>query len=157
MKLQGKVALVTGGAHRIGKSLVLMLAQQGADVVVNYFSSAGAAQATVGEVEALGAQGMAWQCDVADAQAVAGMAEAICARFGGVDIIVNSASLFAKTPFPEADLTTWQRVTAISIDGPFYICNYLVPSIAAWRRGHHQYRRRICLATLAGFCRARSK
>jgi NAD(P)-dependent dehydrogenase (short-subunit alcohol dehydrogenase family) len=48
-----------------------------------------------------------------------------------VDIIVNSASLFAKTPFPTDDITVWQRVTAISIDGPFYVCNALAPSMLA--------------------------
>jgi 3-oxoacyl-[acyl-carrier protein] reductase/pteridine reductase len=59
------------------------------------------------------------------------MADEITAAFGGVDIIVNSASLFDKMPFPTDDLDTWHRVTRISIDGAFYVCNALAPGMLA--------------------------
>jgi 3-oxoacyl-[acyl-carrier protein] reductase/pteridine reductase len=131
VEIKGKVALVTGGAIRVGKAITLMLAQQGADVVINYYSSAQGAQETVAEAEALGVRARALQCDVADPTQVQQMADQIVAEFGGVDIIVNSASLFDQMPFPTDSYTTWQRVTGISIDGPFYVCNSLAPSMLA--------------------------
>lgn len=131
MEIRGKVALITGGAHRVGKAITMMLAQAGADVVVNYFSSSKEADQTVAEAEALGVRALACRCDVADWAQVQSMAATILEKFGGVDIIVNSASLFDKTPFPTDDISAWKRVTGISIDGPFYVCNALTPSMLA--------------------------
>jgi NAD(P)-dependent dehydrogenase (short-subunit alcohol dehydrogenase family) len=131
MDPKGKVALVTGGAHRVGKAITMMLARGGTHVVVNYQNSRAAAYETVAEAEELGVQAMAIQCDVADWSSVRMMARTICDRFGGVDILVNSASLFEKMSFPTEDLETWRRVTGISIDGAFFVCNSLVPSMQA--------------------------
>jgi 3-oxoacyl-[acyl-carrier protein] reductase/pteridine reductase len=131
MEIGGKVALVTGGAHRVGKAITMMLAHAGADVIVNYFSSSQAAEETVAEAQALKVRALACQCDVAEWTQVRAMADRITAEFGGVDIIVNSASLFEQTPFPTNDISGWQRVTGISIDGPFYVCNALVPTMLA--------------------------
>ncbi len=127
MNIAGKIALVTGGAHRVGKAITMMLANQGAHVVVNYHTSAQAAADTIQEVQATGVDGMAIQCDVADWRAVQQMAGQVRARFGRVDIIVNSASSFLRTPFPTEDIESWQRVISVSIDGAFYVCNALVP------------------------------
>ena len=131
MEIAGKVALVTGGAHRVGKAITMMLAKAGAHVVVNYYSASTEAEQTVAEAQALGVHARAIQCDVAEWTEVQSMADAIIEEFGGVDIIVNSASLFDKMPFPTDDLSTWHRVTAVSIDGPFYVCNALAPSMLA--------------------------
>ncbi|MBW7884822.1 MAG: SDR family oxidoreductase [Caldilineaceae bacterium] len=135
MKIDGKVALVTGGAVRVGKALTLMLARAGANVVVNYHSSAEEAAATVAAAQSFGHEAMAVQCDVADEAAVRRMADATIARFGGVDIIVNGASYFGKTTVPADDLDRWRRVTRISIDGAFYVVNSLVPSMRARGQG----------------------
>jgi len=134
MEIAGKVALITGGAHRVGKAITLMLAQAGANVVVNYNAAADAALATVAEAEALGVAAMAVQADVANLEAVQQMVAAITERFGGVDIIVNSASYFGKTPFPSTDpaiYARWAEVTRVVIDGPFFVCNMLVPGMLA--------------------------
>lgn len=138
MDVMGKNALVTGGAHRVGKAITLMLAAAGANVVVNYNSSDSAANQTVQEAKALGVDALAVQCDVQDRDAVSTMAERIDAHFGGVDIIVNSASYFGKTAFPSTDpalFETWERVTRISIDGVFFVCNALVPAMQSRARG----------------------
>lgn len=131
MQIQGKTALVTGGAIRVGKALTLMLARNGANVVVNYNSSAGEAQQTAAEAEALGAQALAVQCDVSDLAAVQRMAEQVQERFGGVDILINAASLFGKITVPTDDYATWHQVTRISIDGAFYVSNTLAPAMLA--------------------------
>ncbi len=135
MELQGKVALVTGGAVRVGKAITLMLAGAGVHVVVNYHSSAGAAQETVREAQALGVQALGVQADVSDLTAVQDMVEQVTARFGGVDVVVNAASLFEKLTIPLTDLNkdveTWHKVTRISIDGAFYVSSLLAPSMLA--------------------------
>ncbi len=131
MNPKGKVALVTGGAHRVGKAIVLALAQAGADVVVNYHASDADARQTVAEAEALGVAGMAVQCDVADLASVQAMVAAIKERFGRVDILVNSASLFGRISFPTEDFETWHRVTRTSIDGAFYVSNAVAPMMLA--------------------------
>jgi NAD(P)-dependent dehydrogenase (short-subunit alcohol dehydrogenase family) len=130
----GKVALVTGGAHRVGKAITMMLAQSGAHVIVNYNSSADEAQQTVAEARALGVDALAIQCDVADYEAVQQMAGVITGQFGGVDILVNSASYFSTTPFPTskpAVIEMWRKVTRILLDGTFYVCNSLAPAMQA--------------------------
>ncbi|MFN8493276.1 MAG: SDR family oxidoreductase [Caldilineaceae bacterium] len=134
MDPKGKVALITGGAHRVGKAITLMLAQAGAHIIVNYNTSNAEAEQTVAEANALGIEALGIQCDVADLSAVQRMADVIKEHFGGVDIIVNNASYFGITPFPSTDpavIETWQRVTRISLDGAFYVCNSLAPTMLA--------------------------
>jgi 3-oxoacyl-[acyl-carrier protein] reductase/pteridine reductase len=131
MNIAGKVALVTGGAVRVGKAITLMLAQAGAHVVINYHSSAGPAQQTLAAAQAMGVDGLAVQCDVADIHAVQAMAHQVAERFGGVDILINGASHFGKITLPAYDLDAWHQVTRISIDGAFYVANALAPFMLA--------------------------
>ncbi|MFN2219597.1 MAG: SDR family NAD(P)-dependent oxidoreductase [Anaerolineae bacterium] len=135
MRIEGKTALVTGGAHRVGKAIVLALAQAGANVVVNYHSSAEAAEQTVPEAKALGVGALAVQADVSDHEQVSAMVDAARDRFGGVDILVNSASLWKKTPFPTDNLADWQTVTGILINGSFYCANAVAPMMLARGEG----------------------
>ncbi len=127
MNPQGKTALVTGGAIRIGKAITLGLAQAGANVVINYHGSAPEAEQTAAEARALGVEALTLQADVADYDQVTRMAAFARERFGGVDILVNSASLFKRTPLPAQDVADWQRVTRISIDGAFFCANVFAP------------------------------
>jgi len=127
MEIRGKRALVTGGAHRVGRAIVMMLAGAGADVAVNYHAAAQAAAETVAEAGALGVDAWAVRCDVGDWEDVQAMSAAVRARFGSLDIIVNSASLFLRTPFPSDEVDAWQQVRAVGLDGPYYVCNSLVP------------------------------
>jgi NAD(P)-dependent dehydrogenase (short-subunit alcohol dehydrogenase family) len=131
VELQGKVALITGGAHRVGKAITMILAQAGVDVVINHHRSAQAAVETTAEAQALGVDALALQCDVADWRSVQAMAAAIQAHFGRVDVIVNSAGDFRRTPFPASEVETWRRVVSVSIDGTFYVCNSCVPLMPA--------------------------
>jgi NAD(P)-dependent dehydrogenase (short-subunit alcohol dehydrogenase family) len=135
MNIQSKTALVTGGAHRVGKAIALELARSGANLVINYNSSAEAAQETVAEAEALGVQALAIQCDIADLSAVQRMVAQIRERFGGLDILVNSADYFGKHPFPTDDYTMWKRVTDITIHGSFYVSNECAPLLLAGEGG----------------------
>ncbi|MGQ9500857.1 MAG: SDR family NAD(P)-dependent oxidoreductase [Anaerolineae bacterium] len=127
MDPRGKTALITGGAHRLGKAITLALAQAGCNVVINYHKSREAAEKTAAEVSCCGAAALIYQADVADYDQVNGMVQAAVERFGGIDILINSASHFVKTPFPADDLSKWHRVIAILIHGAFYCANAVAP------------------------------
>ncbi len=119
MDLNGKVALVTGGAIRVGKAIVLGLAKAGADIVLNYHASAEAARETAAEVEALGRRVLTVQADVARADQVSSLIDAALARFGRLDILVNSASVWTRTPWSELDEDAWDRSFATDLKGAF--------------------------------------
>jgi NAD(P)-dependent dehydrogenase (short-subunit alcohol dehydrogenase family) len=127
MNPKSKTALITGGAHRVGKALTMALARAGANVVINYHTSSEAAEATAAEARAMGVEALPMQADVSDLKQVEVMVEAAKNRFGSVDILVNSASHFEKTPFPTHDVSAWQRVTSILINGSFYCANQVAP------------------------------
>jgi 3-oxoacyl-[acyl-carrier protein] reductase/pteridine reductase len=135
MDLRDKTALVTGGAHRVGKAIVLALAEAGANVVINYHSSAEAARETEAQVRAMGVDALAISADVSDHAQVRAMVEAAVTRFGAVDILVNSASHFEMTPFPAEDTVAWHRVTDILIHGPYYCANAVAPLMLARGEG----------------------
>jgi pteridine reductase len=127
MEPRGKVALVTGGARRVGRALVLALADAGADVVINYNASDGDARDAVRDVEARGRRAIAVQADVANADDVARLIAAANAEFGRLDILVNSASLFHRTPFAEITSAEWDRVLGVNLKGPFMLAQAAAP------------------------------
>ena len=93
MHLEGKVAIVTGASRGIGRAVAINLAQSGADVVVNYSGSEGAAQETVEAVQALGRKAIKFKANVANADEVASMVEEAHKEFGHIDILVNNAGI----------------------------------------------------------------
>jgi NAD(P)-dependent dehydrogenase (short-subunit alcohol dehydrogenase family) len=131
MRIEGKTALVTGGAKRVGRAITLSLAAAGANVVVNYRTSNIEAEATAAEAEAMGVKALPFQASVSDYQQVQAMVRASERRFGGIDILVNNASTFLKQPFPTDDLAEWHRAVDTLIHGPFYCCNLAAPSMLA--------------------------
>ncbi len=135
MDLQGKTALITGGAHRVGGAMTRALAAAGANVIINYRSSADAAEAIAEEVRALGVGALPFQADVTNATRVQAMVDAATERFGSVDVLINSASLFKPTPFPMDDFGDWHLVTSILLDGPVYCANAVAPGMLEHARG----------------------
>jgi len=131
MNLQGKTALVTGGAVRVGRAMTLALARCGANVVVHYNSSAGPAEATVAEARALGVQALPVAANLADPEAVTGLVQAVEATFGGVDILVNSASPFVRKGLQETTLADWHFVLGALLDGPFLLSQVFAPGMTA--------------------------
>jgi pteridine reductase len=119
MQLQDKVAVVTGGAHRVGKSIALALAQAGAHLVVHYGGSEQAAAQTVQEIEALGVRAIPIQADLRDLNQIDALFSAIETAFGRLDVFVNSAASFLKKPFDETTLDDWQRVMQTNLLAPF--------------------------------------
>ncbi|MDM8529213.1 SDR family NAD(P)-dependent oxidoreductase [Anaerolineales bacterium HSG24] len=133
--MQNKVALITGGAHRVGKAITLTFAKSGARVVINYHRSAEAAEQTAQEARAYGVQALPVQADVSDSQQVAHMVEQTLEQFGRVDVLVNGSSQFAKTPFPVEEFSDWERVMAIIINGAVHCSNAVAPLMLAQQDG----------------------
>ena len=123
MEIKGKTALVTGGAIRVGKAISLALAKAGANVVINYSSNSQKAAETVLEIEKLGVSALAIQANIADWEQVKAMFDQIHKKMGKIDILVNNASPFLKTPVPTDSMDTWHLVTGVQIDGAFYVTN----------------------------------
>jgi 3-oxoacyl-[acyl-carrier protein] reductase len=121
-ELEGRVALVTGGARNIGRAIALAVADAGAAVIVNARTSLDAAREVVRDIEKGGGQAMAHLADVTDEAAVAAMVAAGLERFGRLDILVNNAAVRDVVAIDAIDLAAWKRVTGIILDGAF-ICS----------------------------------
>lgn len=131
MNLTGKVALVSGGAVRVGKAIALALGAAGADVAFSYKSSAAEARQTQGEIEALGRRALALQADAADVVACQELVAATVDRFGRLDVLVNSASLWKRTRFAELTEQDWDLVTGIVLKGAMFTAQAAAPHLAA--------------------------
>ena len=131
MDLHGKVALVTGGAVRVGKAIALALADAGADIAFSYNSSMDAAVATAEAIEMRGRQALAFRADQSQAEQVAALVGATVAQWGRLDVLVNSASLWLRTPWAELDEAAWDHLLDINLKGPFLCARAAAPHVAA--------------------------
>ena len=127
MNLNDKVALVTGGAVRVGKSIAHAFAKTGANIVINYNASENAAHETVREIQALGVRALAVQADVGDVAQCKSLIERVKNEFGGLDILVNSASRFQTTPWATTTAEQWRSVLSVLVDGPFFLSQAAAP------------------------------
>jgi 3-oxoacyl-[acyl-carrier protein] reductase len=119
MQLKGRTALVTGASRGIGRAIALSLAQEGADVAVNYVSSEGAAKEVVERILAMGRKAMLAQADVADYPDTYRMAQEVLKQFGHLDILINNAGINSDKTFVKMDHASWRKVLAINLDGVF--------------------------------------
>ena len=117
--LKGKTALVTGAARRIGRSLALALAEQGADVAITYRSSEADALATVDAIRRHRVRAAAIYCDLGDAACVRGTVEATIRELGRIDVLVNNAGLFETRPLESITLEQWDAMLNTNTRGPF--------------------------------------
>ena len=117
--LKGKVALVTGGSRGIGAAIAKQLAAEGADVGISYVASADKAQEVVRALEANGVRAAAFRADQADAAQVASLVRDVAKTFGRLDILVNSAGVYAggAADDPAVDVATLERQFAINVGG----------------------------------------
>jgi len=127
------VAIVTGGAVRVGRALSLGLAEAGYDVVVHYHTSEGSAGKVVEGVEALGRRGMTVSGDLAESDDVRELATRIRETFETVDLLVNNASTFFQNPLLEVGEDEWDRAMAVNVKGPFLLARELVPELERGR------------------------
>src|SRR3977135_3659523 len=116
-KLEGKIALITGGSRGIGAAIAKRLAADGADVAITYTKGADAAASVVKEIERAGGKAIAIQADAADADACKAAVEKTVATFGQLDVLVNNAGTAIPKTFEETTLEELDRVIDINLRG----------------------------------------
>jgi NAD(P)-dependent dehydrogenase (short-subunit alcohol dehydrogenase family) len=136
MTLEGRVALVTGGGRGIGKAIALGLAEDGADVAVNYRKDEAAAQETVKEIEKLGRRGAAYAASVGEYAECERLVDATLADFGQVDILVNNAGIASRgQSVADTDPAEMARVYNTHAFGAWACSKLVLPSMRAQERG----------------------
>jgi 3-oxoacyl-[acyl-carrier protein] reductase/pteridine reductase len=133
-ELKGKVALVTGGARRIGREIALALAQEGADVGITYLRSEREARDTVECLRSMGVRGLALGCDVREGKSVRNAVNKIIREFGGLDVLVNNAAVYETVDFEKISLRQWDDMFATNVRGPFLMSQSALKSLRQ-RRG----------------------
>jgi 3-oxoacyl-[acyl-carrier protein] reductase len=127
MRLEGRVAIVTGASRGIGRAIALALAGEGADVVVNYLRSREQALEVKDQILGLGRRSLELQADVSSASEVGSMVLETMEAFGRVDILVNNAGVIEPFDFGAPDYEKWQRMVDVNIKG-MLLCSRAVVS-----------------------------
>jgi len=128
-RLEGKAALVTGAGRNIGRAIILSLAAEGANVVVNARSNAEEAEAVAAEARSMGVEALSVLADVSDRNQVAAMMAEATERFGKIVILINNAAIRPHKPFTDVTFEDWERVRGVVLDGAFYCTHALIPSM----------------------------
>ena len=129
--LAGKVALVTGGARRIGRAIALRLAASGADVAITYRDSQSEAEETVRSLAALNVEAFAVRTDLTDAESIRQSVAAVVEEFGRLDILVNNAGLFESAALEQITVEQWDRIFATNTRAPFLMGQAAYPHLRA--------------------------
>ena len=149
MELRGAVALVTGGNGGLGQRICHALAREGAHVAVMYAQSRDEAEGVARELASRHqVNAAAFQCDITDDAAVAGVIDGVTKRFGKLDILVNDAAYNHSIPFPDLDSLTmevWDKILAVNLTGPMRLIKTAAPVMKAQGRG-----RIVNIASVAG-------
>jgi NAD(P)-dependent dehydrogenase (short-subunit alcohol dehydrogenase family) len=119
MNIEGAVALVTGGAHRLGRAIALALAARGARVLITYRTAHREARSTLSDLQASGARAEAFRLDVANAREVHRVFARIARTVGRLDILVNNAAVFQRTPFARLTERAWDAHLDTNLKGAF--------------------------------------
>ena len=122
MDIEGKVALVTGAAKRLGRSSARALAERGAELVIHYRDSESEAQELLALLKRAGGKPVAVRGDVSVAADVDRIVETAMQAFGRIEILVNNAAIFYRTPFEKVTEEDWDRFLDVNLKGPFLLC-----------------------------------
>jgi NAD(P)-dependent dehydrogenase (short-subunit alcohol dehydrogenase family) len=128
-KLHGRVALVTGGAKRIGRAVALRLANEGADLAIHYGKSANEAHELVAEIVKLGRRAAAFSAELTDVTAIQKLIDDASAHFGRLDILINGAANFLQTKFGETSARSWDASLDTNLKAPFFCCQAAAPHL----------------------------
>jgi 3-oxoacyl-[acyl-carrier protein] reductase len=130
MRLEGKVALITGSATGIGKATAIAFAREGAAVTVNYTKSQAEAQATLQQITEMGARAILVQADVSRENEVREMVARTLEAFGRIDFLINNAAItrfVAMDDLDALDDEAWDAIYAVNVKGSFYCARAVAP------------------------------
>lgn len=133
-RLEGRAAVVTGSSSGIGQTIAVKLAQEGANIVIDYVGHPEGAQETLRQVEAAGAKGTILQADVSKLEAVQSLIEAGWSSFGIVDILVNNAGLEREAIFWDVTEEDYDLVLGVNLKGPFFLTQAFVRRLRAAKK-----------------------
>jgi len=145
MDIEGKVALVTGAAKRLGRGIALALAERGAELAVHYRTSEREAQEVLALAKKMGGKPVAVQADLSAPVEIAEMVQDVMQAFGRIDVLVNSAAIFYRTPFATLSEADWDRFLTVNLKAPFLLCRQIGEIMCRQGRG-----KIINLADIAG-------
>jgi len=136
MQLTGRTALVTGASRGIGRAIALSLAEEGADVAVNFLSNVHLAADVVDQIRKMGRKAILAQADVADYPDTHRMVQGVLEELGHIDILINNAGINSDHTFVKMDQASWQKVLSINLDGPYNCTKVLVDQMVklGWGR-----------------------
>ena len=146
-RLEGRIALVTGGSRGIGRAIALALGQEGAKVAVNYVKSQQAAEEVVEEIDEAGGEAIAVCADVGVPDDVDRMVGTVEERFGRVEILVNNASVNSFWALPDLDLAEFDRIVNCNLRSVFLCTKAVLPGMLRRRGG-----RIINVSSTSGIC-----
>ena len=132
-KLQGKVALITGAAKRIGRAIALALAEQGADVAITYRDSEEHAGQTVCELKGLGGCAIAVHANLREPESIRKAVARVAGEFGSIDILVNNAGRFETAAIENISVDQWDAMFETNTRGPFIAAQAALPHLRAAR------------------------
>ena len=135
MDVKDSVVLITGAAQRVGCAVALHLAQRGAHVAITYLSDDEPWQETLAQIEAYGVEGLALPLDVRRAGQPRCAVDQVVERFGRLDVLVNSASVWLKAPFTEISRQAWDQAIDVNLTGPFLCSQAAAPHMLRQEQG----------------------
>jgi pteridine reductase len=131
LDLHGRVALVTGGAHRLGRAIALIFGQAGANVMVHYNRSAAQAQVVLRDLEALGVQGVVVAGDLSRVAEVERVIDTAIGRWGRLDVLVNNAGIWGNTPIGTVTEARWSELIDTNLRSAFFAAQHATPALRA--------------------------
>ncbi len=137
MNLEGKVAVITGAAIRIGRSMALALAEAGVDICIHYGSSQQKAEQTCLEIQQLGRKAITVSADLSDpTHAADQIIDFAVTEFGNVDILINSASVFENNQLLDSAELDWDAHLDINLKAPYFLCQNFAKALKSDQAGH---------------------
>jgi len=133
--LKGKAVLITGGARRLGRAMVLAAGQAGAQVAFTYLNSQADADETGKELGRLAVKYRAIKCDVRSENSVARTVETALDTFGRIDVLINNAGIFETAPLDQITQEQWENVFATNVGGPFLMTRHCTAALRG-SKGH---------------------
>jgi NAD(P)-dependent dehydrogenase (short-subunit alcohol dehydrogenase family) len=135
MDLNGKIALVTGSAHRVGKHIAIALANEGCHLAIHYHGSKEKALATVEEIQTLGVKAYAFQANLSNYEEILDLFQEIDQAFDRLDILINSAAILLRKDLLEVDIHDWNQIISLNLKGAFFCLQQAAIRMHSWGGG----------------------